>query len=329
VCVPGNSLIFKLYVNRVGKIKMDDNTLRKIIEDKISALSSNFQDFCDRLGLKLYPNDYTPVRAGGPKGDMSNDGYCPKLRIFFAAHATRGEEISKMKLKIKSDLEGCISKHPDVKQWIFLTNDTLLGEVETFIDELRRDNESVVIETWGHKIIANKISELPKSDIAYILDMNFGTSYELDEAINEKEREVINEIFEGVIAHLRDGKERINKERINLEDKIKLNFKDESDREAVRKYFLYALTKVDLVEQRIRQEDGDIQNDLHSHMFNKYYELKLRNSTNILILHQLFEMFVPARKEKSPVYLNLARAFVLFFFDDCTIFEKTNEEKKS
>jgi hypothetical protein len=87
--------------------------------------------------LKIYPDDYTPVRAGGPKGDTKMDGYCPKAKIYFAAHATRGENISATKKKIRSDLEGCLKEHKDVKKWVYLTNDTLLGEVEQSVEELR------------------------------------------------------------------------------------------------------------------------------------------------------------------------------------------------
>ncbi|MFF4355148.1 hypothetical protein [Streptomyces sp. NPDC001530] len=69
----------------------------------------------DRLGLELYPGEYQPVRAAGPKGDTKNDGYCPKARVFFAAHATRGERIDKTKAKIHGDLEGCLQEHRDVR----------------------------------------------------------------------------------------------------------------------------------------------------------------------------------------------------------------------
>ncbi len=309
---------------------MDQNTLRKIIEDKIINLSGNsFQDFCDRLGLALYPDDYTPVRAGGSKGDMSNDGYCPKARIFFAAHATRGEDISKTKTKIKGDLEGCITKHSDVQRWIYLTNDTLVGEVETHVDDLRREHSSVTIETWSHKIIAGKILELSNTSIETVLDMVLNLS---EQASNQggdiQEWNIIDDIFVTVIARLKSINGYVDKVRINLEDKIKLNFENEDDRGTVRSYFFYALTKVSLIEQRIQEEDGDIQNDLHSHLLNQYYELKLAGHKNIHILHELFKIFIPAGKEADPTYSNLSKAFVLFFFDDCTIFEKTESEKK-
>lgn len=134
-----------------------------------------FQDCMDRLGLELHPGDYQPVRAAGPKGDTKNDGYCPKARIFFAAHATRGERIDKTKAKIRGDLEGCLQEHRDVKVWRFLTNDTLPGEVDQFIDnELRPRFPGVTIEVWGLKTVADQICKLKREQIDKVVDVNFG-----------------------------------------------------------------------------------------------------------------------------------------------------------
>ncbi|MFF3327710.1 hypothetical protein [Streptomyces sp. NPDC002889] len=130
---------------------MDLNSLRKLVEGQLLRMEGNaFQDCMDRLGLELHPGDYQPVRAAGPKGDTKNDGYCPKARVFFAAHATRGERIDKTKAKIRGDLEGCLQEHRDVNVWRFLTNGTLPGEVDQFIDnELRPRYRGVTIEVWG------------------------------------------------------------------------------------------------------------------------------------------------------------------------------------
>ena len=95
----------------------------RIVEDYIKAIEfTHFQDFCDRLLLKLYPDEYTPVRAGGRNGDMKNDGYCIVSRIFFQAHATRGESAKATKEKIKNDLEGCLDKWKNVKEFVYITN---------------------------------------------------------------------------------------------------------------------------------------------------------------------------------------------------------------
>ncbi|WP_431774559.1 hypothetical protein [Streptomyces cucumeris] len=152
---------------------MDHNSLHKLVEGQLIRLEGNaFQDCMDRLGLVLYPGDYQPVRAGGPKGDTKNDGYCPKARVFFAAHATRNEPLHKTKAKIRSDLEGCLQQHRDVKVWRFLTNDTLVGEVDQFIDnELRPLYPNVTIEVWGLKTLADEISKLKRAQVDRIIDV--------------------------------------------------------------------------------------------------------------------------------------------------------------
>jgi len=169
----------------LGYIIVNPATLKRIVEDRITNLDGyTFQSLCDRLCIKLYPNDYTPVRAGGPEGDLKNDGYCPKARIFFAAHATRGETINKTKGKIKSDLEGCLEKHPRITSWIFLTNDTLVGEVEKFADELREKHPDLTIETWGHKKITEKICKFPERIIGEIVDLSIEATVEITAEID-------------------------------------------------------------------------------------------------------------------------------------------------
>ncbi len=176
---------------------MDNATLRKIVEAQLFNLrGGSFQDLCDRLCMRLYPDDYTPVRAGGPKGDTKNDGYCPKAKIYFAAHATRGEATLATKKKIRSDFEGCLEKHRDVQKWVYLTNDTLLGDVEKFVEELRDEYADVNIETWGHKKITEKILEFDEKDIGSILDLDLGVTVHLQAEIENgvqllKRREVL------------------------------------------------------------------------------------------------------------------------------------------
>ncbi|MFG2794294.1 hypothetical protein [Streptomyces sp. NPDC048419] len=154
---------------------MDHNSLRKLVEGQLLRLEGNaFQDCMDRLGQALHPGDYQPVRAAGPKGDTKNDGYCPKARVFFAAHATRGERMDKTKSKIRSDLDGCLREHRDVKVWRFLTNDTLPGEVDQFIDnELRPAHRDITIEVWSLKILAEEICKFPQRGIERIIDVIF------------------------------------------------------------------------------------------------------------------------------------------------------------
>lgn len=149
----------------------------RIIEDYVKAIeASHFQDFCDRLLHTLYPEEYIDVRAGGRNGDMKNDGYCYLSRIFFQAHATRGESARKTKDKISNDLNGCITQWSNVKTFTYITNDTLIGEIENFIDELRAENPDITIITWTPKKIISKIKDLKIEDIEYIIERSLTQS---------------------------------------------------------------------------------------------------------------------------------------------------------
>ena len=165
---------------------MHTATLKKIVENHIATLEGNaFQDLCDRFCMKLFPDDYTPVRAAGPKGDRKNDGYCPTARTFLQRNATRGEKQHMTKKKITSDLEGCLANHPDVAKWVFLTNDTLAGDVEAHVDGLRTTHRDVVIETWGHKRISETICKtFEQPTVEEIIDTAIGPTVEINSEID-------------------------------------------------------------------------------------------------------------------------------------------------
>lgn len=154
-------------------------------------------------------------------------------------------------------------------------------------------------------------------------DINFSLPAETD----KRDFGIIDEIFKSVVQQLQDSEYRSDKEYVNLNKKIEINFSNKEDRERVQQYFKYAYTKVSLIEKRIQEEDSEIQSDLHGHVFNRYNALKDRGLNNIEILEELFKQFIIFGKEDNAEYSNLTRAFVLFFFDDCTIFEKTDTEK--
>lgn len=299
---------------------MDQNSLRKIIENRIKTLEGNaFQDFCNRLFTKLHA-DYVPVRAGGNKGDLKNDGYCTEQRVFFQAHATINVEAAKIKKKIETDIAGCVAKQRDVKRWVFVTNQVLNGDIQKFVDDLRPKYPDVEIETWDHARIADEVLKLSKELVSEVLDINVDNQYSNFLGTEIEEAEVIDEIFKDVIGRIdEDAPDSKLEPGIPLEKKIKLNFTDVNEQEEVRDYFKYAFQKIDLIEKRMSSEGAETQRDLHSFMLSRYTKLKRGNLTPIATLHKLFEEVSSAVKNTNE---NLAKAFVLFFFDDCTIFEK-------
>ncbi len=233
---------------------MNKSDISKTVEDYIQAIEYQyFQDFCDRLLIKLY-NDYTPVRAGGSHGDMKNDGYCFINRIFFQAHASRGEAAKKIKTKIENDLKDCLEKQRDVQVFIYLTNDTLTGEVERFIDELRTQH-SLQIESWGYKRLAEKISNITNSeDVEYIIDRKLW-SYQSITYNEEQDFGIIDAIFEHIFKEVIriNTTQQQEKDLTKVLEKIKLNF-SKGNQKNIRRLFSDLWQRKGLVEQFVKQQ---------------------------------------------------------------------------
>ena len=154
-------------------------------------------------------------------------------------------------------------------------------------------------------------------------DVNFTQTAQSD----QKDFGIIDKIFKSVIKQLESSDRRPDKEHVNLSRKIEINFRNEEERRRVQEYFKYAYTKIALIEKRIQEEDPEVQNDLHGHVFQRYNALKDKGLGSIEILENLFSQFIIPDKKDNAEYSNLTRAFILFFFDDCTIFEKTDAKK--
>ena len=145
----------------------------------------------------------------------------------------------------------------------------------------------------------------------------------------EEELSIVDEIFDYVLKEIKEGAGDKFKpgENLNLPDKIKLNFKNEEEQEEVIIYTKAAILKRDLIKQKYQSSETEKQKDLHSHVFGLYKEYKRAGKSNIEILTALFNDFTPKNRVDNSTYVNLAKALVLFFFEDCTIFEKTKAEK--
>ena len=304
--------------------------LRQIIEDRINSLEgTEFQRMCDRLRTKMHPGDSQSTRAAGPSGDEKNDGYCPKAGIYYACLATRGMEEGKIKDKIESDLQGFVEKEwPGARKWVFMTNDILGGNIPRFIESLKPSYPKLEIEPWNKDRIADEIMRLgDKTDIGDVLGRAIDSfSIEAEEEIAELE--TINEIFEEVTRLIQERETRdldYADERWHLKTtkKIMLNFSNQEDRRSVQVFAVKAVRLVRSIEERMQAETPEIQDSITAYVFSKYDEFKRAGLSNYSVLTKLFDEFMPAGKS---VMKNAVRAFVMFFFEDCTIFEKEEVE---
>ena len=143
-----------------------------------------------------------------------------------------------------------------------------------------------------------------------------------------REQGVIEDIFQFVLDKI--ANQTLNKSRpeklLHTREKIELNFKNVVERDEVKQYFTHSYNKISIIEKYFETLQNEDQNDIHNFAYSNYCELKTQLNTPILILRELFKVFIPDTKDRNPQYVNIANSIVLFFFDDCTIFEKTEKE---
>ena len=346
---------------------MDRIALKRIVQDRIFSIQGDsFQDFVDQLCLKMHPGDYQPVRAGGRKGDMKNDGYCPKERTFYAAFGTRGTTINFIKSKIGGDLDGCLMHHSDVKRWIFITNDDkFVGEVETFIDEHLRpkyihlQTSLTSIESWGAIRIVDEIFNRFEDEktIAEIIELDFvkdgnnqdntfqnGVLQLANQASNLTQNiflspdygegakqdlenySIINELLTYVLnlaKHTNSNLSRDAYDFVNIKEKLKINFVNFDDRKRVYDYLVFCFEFLATIEHVFSSLDNLDQKAIRHQVRTDYDQLKAQSTDNVQIFSELSQRYNTQHNER---YKLLSRCLVVYFFDDCTIFEKTSKE---
>ncbi|MBF4515182.1 hypothetical protein IRZ71_02460 [Flavobacterium sp. ANB] len=153
------------------------------------------------------------------------------------------------------------------------------------------------------------------------------------QAINQEvELGVINEIFDFVIKEakcldLDESKKAFTSDRlIHIVKKISINFCEKDEIVEVKQYFTNLYSKIHSVEKSFQALNEDDQQSIHFYVSSKYFDLKRSEMKPIEILKNLADIFMPPSSIKNPTYVSIAQSIVLFFFDDCTIFEKTVDE---
>lgn len=329
---------------------MNNTSWEGIIRDRINRVDGKeAQQLIWDILIQAFPDLQTPKM----QHDLGNDCYTPKGKIFFACYFPESKYDNKeTDQKIQDDYkkfeENWKSRLNTINKWAFVTKDNLMGIPHQRIATLNTNSDGIIKEHWGIEQLVNLSLKLPKDTLKriYKLDgieenamqhfennsINNGTQILATnvylKSANEEQEEVvvIDEIFSHILNALKNYKGTTEEGYLHLDEKIKLNFTDENDRKAVANYFKLALTKVKLIEKRVQEAENETQNDLQGHVFGKYYELKKIGMGNMEVLHELFNIFIPKNKERDSCYVNLAKAFVLFYFEDCSIFEKTQAE---
>lgn len=149
------------------------------------------------------------------------------------------------------------------------------------------------------------------------------TNIQLD--IFKEDLGIIQEIYDNVLKQSKSTPISSDKlDFLKVEKKIELNISDVQERKRIKELFESIYDRISLIEKTFSDLDSMQQREIHIDICEQYHHLLKNNNQDVSItLNKLAEHYTPADKLKNPKYNNLARAFVLFFFDDCTIGRKS------
>lgn len=195
--------------------------------------------------------------------------------------------------------------------------------IEVADDIVNKSIQQIVKNNNGITNQLNVTGDSPEIKIKNTINNYANAHKEVEEQI------IIQEIFDNAI-ELSKGdsvsvKYKDDGKLTHTLKKIKINFKDKNHEDEVRMYFTNSFNKKNSIERYLVSLDSELQTDLENHVFGKYSQLK-DTKTSLEILRELFVIYLPIGKRNNPIYTNMAQAYVLLFFEDCTIFEKTEEE---
>ncbi|NTV30453.1 hypothetical protein HGA91_00535 [candidate division WWE3 bacterium] len=340
---------------------MSTHAINQQIRDRIFRLSGKeFQQLVWDILIKIYPDLQTPKMNHDLGNDGYSISEKAFFAVYAPELAKYDNETTRKKISNPTpnqseevgDYEKFIANWKDkfgFTKWAFITKENLMGNPHQKIAELNQNGDGVVKEHWGVEQLIEKVMGLEESVIRGLFDLeaditvnqlnlgivnngkthvekqaqmyneynNYGTS-------EEDENTAVDEIFDYVISQLPQTPTitPADDRQMQVKAKIKLNFSVEKEQLEVEKYFTSAYTKTKLIENKLQALDPTIQGDIQLHILQKYNEFKRNSQTSIEILDKLFSFFTPKKRERNPTFAAVIRAFVLLYFEDCSIFEK-------
>lgn len=135
---------------------------------------------------------------------------------------------------------------------------------------------------------------------------------------------IITEIYKRVLENSKQslamGKDH---NFVAINKKIEFNIPYPEEQKRIKKLFEDIYDKINIIEKTFSELDPSQQRTITIDVGEQYQKfIKKNNSDMLQTLEDLFNHYTPKTKSKNPEYNLLARAFVLFFFDDCTIGRK-------
>ncbi len=219
------------------------------------------------------------------------------------------------------------------KLYIFFAND-----YKTSLDKLKK-----TLDTKTYKFDYNEVvTIINKNDIKTMI-FNGGLD-RLQKVVDYLDRElsptinnprtsvgVVNDIIAHCVKSMETTELGIKKTQelpLHTKEKIALNFEDPNEADIVVRYIQTSLVYSSDLNDAINQFPNLDSSDLEGYMLHTYTRLSTNGTTPIQILSDMFDFFTPPEHKEDYAYMSWARRFVCKYFENCTIFKRTETEMK-
>lgn len=279
-----------------------------------SLYGTEFQNFITKLYLYRYGSeDYIPPRDIKDKGA---DGIIVSKNMIVACYGPEKVDKNRYIKKIKGDFKSYTDNwESNYKNWMFVTNVDLPEYAIRKIDELKSDATRIGI----------------KNILAFIDDLSSNQKRELGKYLNIEQSffalDYLKEVIEDLLKDSKFTDSNIEyKKQLYFPDKVELNY-DAADIDSILdEYEGY-------VERGIFQEIGSLLYGYEDEDFERL-KTRIRNDFSKYSgefkerLRELAEYYLTKySSENDDLYLYYLRAVLVYFFEQCIIGKKTNEEK--
>ncbi|MGM9972280.1 MAG: hypothetical protein ACI35W_07710 [Anaeroplasmataceae bacterium] len=315
-------------------------TIEEMLQRRfVEYFGFQFQKLFFEIMRNYYGDDFEMPHPYGSEGDYKSDGYLKSKGIFFACYAPENpseyNDATAMISKLRSDLNGLISKIIDEKKWLYPLNGF------TFVLNLKFNNEAPApLLSEKQNLEANLLKKFNR-----LIPINIITQYDLKLLFNQldiaKQKYILEKVyvfdedmeFDGtIIAKIIEyfsNKEIKPVKPHNLMDMTeKIKFNNLSiERESE---LIYAAFNISALENYLSSYSPDAQEILQTLVLNLYEDSKKNYPNNSNLQYDFIKEGLFDSKDSYGIKLkiiNNTKAIIMSkFFENCSIFESVMKD---
>jgi len=124
---------------------------------------TKFEDWFAAMASRVFGNDFELIKAGGKHGDKKSDGIRISTKTVYQCYAPESPSTfaSKAPAKVKDSFPEVIVYWPDLKEWIFVHNnsDGITATVSDTLEVLRNSHPEIIISTGTRSFLKDEFHD--------------------------------------------------------------------------------------------------------------------------------------------------------------------------